>query len=314
MTEAGMAAAIAQTHEHDSKESGEQLREERRAAVGHRARTSAQFLDALSQDLDRESDELRVFSPNAVQLLGLIVKEPLNSQLVSDIEAQQAVDALLVLRGPVSVRGKAPLDYRAAFTSMFASPGSSYTSVAQDVLGNSTNSTYQSLRKFVVHCAAVADERKIPMETFSDLLALGIDVDTSHIQFVEQERAPRVRDEVPSGFRHAAHIAMGPVFEPELPRPSVNNPYAFPSDPTPTPRDTDDHNPLSWQADALCAQTDPEAFFPEKGGSTRDAKRICASCDVRDRCLSYALQNDERFGIWGGLSERERRKIKRRAS
>jgi WhiB family redox-sensing transcriptional regulator len=70
---------------------------------------------------------------------------------------------------------------------------------------------------------------------------------------------------------------------------------------------------LAWQADALCAQTDPEAFFPEKGGSTRDAKRICASCQVRSECLEYALEHDERFGIWGGLSERERRKLRRTA-
>lgn len=70
---------------------------------------------------------------------------------------------------------------------------------------------------------------------------------------------------------------------------------------------------LAWQAEALCAQTDPEAFFPEKGGSTRDAKRICASCQVRSECLEYALQHDERFGIWGGLSERERRKLRRTA-
>ncbi|WP_127472808.1 WhiB family transcriptional regulator [Microbacterium sulfonylureivorans] len=75
----------------------------------------------------------------------------------------------------------------------------------------------------------------------------------------------------------------------------------------------EEDNPLSWQTDALCSQTDPEAFFPEKGGSTRDAKRVCGSCDVRGECLEYALQNDERFGIWGGLSERERRKLKRRA-
>jgi WhiB family transcriptional regulator, redox-sensing transcriptional regulator len=68
-----------------------------------------------------------------------------------------------------------------------------------------------------------------------------------------------------------------------------------------------------WQERALCAQTDPEAFFPEKGGSTREAKRICAGCEVRAECLEYALQHDERFGIWGGLSERERRKLKRRA-
>ena len=66
-----------------------------------------------------------------------------------------------------------------------------------------------------------------------------------------------------------------------------------------------------WQEHALCAQTDPEAFFPEKGGSTREAKRICLGCDVRDACLEYALANDERFGIWGGLSERERRRLKR---
>ncbi|RZS57425.1 transcription factor WhiB [Microcella putealis] len=75
----------------------------------------------------------------------------------------------------------------------------------------------------------------------------------------------------------------------------------------------DDDAELAWQTDALCAQTDPEAFFPEKGGSTRDAKKICTSCEVRTECLEYALKNDERFGIWGGLSERERRKLRRRA-
>ncbi|WP_125106933.1 WhiB family transcriptional regulator [Gulosibacter massiliensis] len=74
-----------------------------------------------------------------------------------------------------------------------------------------------------------------------------------------------------------------------------------------------DDNPLAWQADALCAQTDPEAFFPEKGGSTRDAKMICQSCEVRALCLEYALERDERFGIWGGLSERERRKLRKQA-
>ena len=75
----------------------------------------------------------------------------------------------------------------------------------------------------------------------------------------------------------------------------------------------DDENQLAWQTDSLCAQTDPEAFFPEKGGSTRDAKKICTSCEVRNQCLEYALENDERFGIWGGLSERERRKLRKRA-
>jgi WhiB family redox-sensing transcriptional regulator len=67
-----------------------------------------------------------------------------------------------------------------------------------------------------------------------------------------------------------------------------------------------------WHERALCAQTDPEAFFPEKGGSTRDAKRICGRCEVRAECLEDALVHDERYGVWGGLSERERRRLKRR--
>jgi WhiB family transcriptional regulator, redox-sensing transcriptional regulator len=75
----------------------------------------------------------------------------------------------------------------------------------------------------------------------------------------------------------------------------------------------DDVEEPDWQERALCAQTDPEAFFPEKGGSTREAKRICAGCEVRAECLEYALANDERFGIWGGLSERERRRLRRAA-
>lgn len=66
---------------------------------------------------------------------------------------------------------------------------------------------------------------------------------------------------------------------------------------------------LSWQSDALCAQTDPEAFFPEKGESTEQAKKVCAVCKVQENCLAYALSNDEKFGVWGGLSESELRQI-----
>ena len=71
----------------------------------------------------------------------------------------------------------------------------------------------------------------------------------------------------------------------------------------------DDHpDEGHWRDDALCAQLDPEAFFPEKGGSTREAKRACRACPVRTECLDYALATDPRFGVWGGLSERERRR------
>ena len=84
---------------------------------------------------------------------------------------------------------------------------------------------------------------------------------------------------------------------------------AFAPQSWPTPAAGDE----SWRLDALCAETDPEAFFPEKGGSTREAKKICTGCEVKAECLEYALSNDERFGIWGGLSERERRRLRRRA-
>jgi WhiB family transcriptional regulator, redox-sensing transcriptional regulator len=75
---------------------------------------------------------------------------------------------------------------------------------------------------------------------------------------------------------------------------------------------------LGWQDRALCAETDPEAFFPEKGGSTREAKRVCQSCEVRAECLEYVLEHGDeswtRHGIWGGISERERRRLKRQAA
>ena len=66
-----------------------------------------------------------------------------------------------------------------------------------------------------------------------------------------------------------------------------------------------------WMVDAICPTTSPDDFFPNKGESTKEAKRICLGCPVRAECLSYALRNDERFGVWGGLSERERRALVR---
>ena len=62
-----------------------------------------------------------------------------------------------------------------------------------------------------------------------------------------------------------------------------------------------------WRVQALCAQTDPEAFFPEKGESPRAAKKVCQACPVRAQCLQFALDHNQRYGIWGGLSARERR-------
>jgi len=72
--------------------------------------------------------------------------------------------------------------------------------------------------------------------------------------------------------------------------------------------DPGDH---SWQDHANCLGVDPDLFFPERGASTREAKEVCRGCVVRAQCLEYALENSEKFGIWGGMSERERRRIRR---
>lgn len=73
------------------------------------------------------------------------------------------------------------------------------------------------------------------------------------------------------------------------------------------PNDEDE----AWKSKGLCSQTDPEAFFPERGESPKQARKVCQGCEVKDECLDYAIRNKERFGVWGGLSERERAKLVR---
>lgn len=60
-----------------------------------------------------------------------------------------------------------------------------------------------------------------------------------------------------------------------------------------------------------CVGADPDLFFPDRGESLEPAKKICADCIVQEECLEYALELGERFGVWGGTSERERRRIRR---
>ena len=91
-------------------------------------------------------------------------------------------------------------------------------------------------------------------------------------------------------------------------------------------REEDVHDRRTWRADlhalpddglfdgalfTFVQGTDPDLFFPERGASTKEAKEVCRGCVVREDCLEYALQNGEKFGIWGGMSERERRRIRR---
>ena len=72
-----------------------------------------------------------------------------------------------------------------------------------------------------------------------------------------------------------------------------------------------EREPASWWASALCVQTDPEAFFPENGTSAPAAVAVCRRCEVRVQCLEWALDRDERFGIWGGTTELERHRLRR---
>lgn len=66
-----------------------------------------------------------------------------------------------------------------------------------------------------------------------------------------------------------------------------------------------------WRSRGVCAQVGGDTWFPERGGSTTEAKKVCQGCPVKDECLEWAISNDERFGVWGGVSERERRVLKR---
>lgn len=75
--------------------------------------------------------------------------------------------------------------------------------------------------------------------------------------------------------------------------------------------DDEDRSTKNWQDEANCVGVEPNVFFPERGASTREAKDICRGCVVRLDCLDYALTKGEKFGIWGGLSERERRRLRR---
>ena len=67
-----------------------------------------------------------------------------------------------------------------------------------------------------------------------------------------------------------------------------------------------------WKEDAVCLGADPDIFFPELGRTAHDARQVCAVCPVAEECLQYAVQNDIKYGVWGGLSERELQRYRHR--
>lgn len=66
---------------------------------------------------------------------------------------------------------------------------------------------------------------------------------------------------------------------------------------------------MSWRQRAACRGVDPDIFYPASDEDAEEAKAICAACSVREACLEYALVNRERDGVWGGATERERRRM-----
>jgi len=68
----------------------------------------------------------------------------------------------------------------------------------------------------------------------------------------------------------------------------------------------------NWMNDARCKGMDTELFFPFEHESNRPAKEVCESCDVREKCLNYALDHNITYGVWGGKSERERRPLRKK--
>ena len=84
--------------------------------------------------------------------------------------------------------------------------------------------------------------------------------------------------------------------------------------PTPTDAALIDLDERPWAAYAACRTADPDVFFPASEGDTDAALRICRGCPVIDECRDWALDMRIRYGVWGGLTERDRRRVLRRSA
>ncbi len=65
-----------------------------------------------------------------------------------------------------------------------------------------------------------------------------------------------------------------------------------------------------WTQRANCSPLNAELFFPQKGGSAKEAKRICDECPVKLECLEDALEDEEKHGVWGGMTANERKTLR----
>lgn len=254
------------------------------------ARRATEIPTETRQELDgtnAEHGEVSYpLSPFAVSVLSRITYDDMKDYELTTSQADLLTTGILRLWDKNNAR-KNGRNYPALVRALLA-PDSTPQQIAQDILqtDNHTN-TYNAIQNIVVRCNKVAPK--------------GLSIDTL-IELGKPEYQPPVSPRIARNLGTSATELVALLFTPE----ELHQASSDPLD-----KSYDEGEPLAWQKDALCAQTDPEAFFPEKGGTTKHAKRICNSCEVRTNCLEYALQNDERFGIWGGLGERERRKLKK---
>lgn len=128
-------------------------------------------------------------------------------------------------------------------------------------------------------------------------------------QRVAQTRQLTSQGHTPEQIAEALGVALSTVYKYRVltgdatRNRSINNPAPRPLNPN-----------TRWADQALCLSHDGDIFFPDRGIPTREAKRVCRRCPVQGPCLEYALSNNEAFGVWGGLSERERRQLQRQTS
>lgn len=131
----------------------------------------------------------------------------------------------------------------------------------------------------------------------------------------EPAPAGRVRSALVGAIGQPAGQRMGPLTVVDVPRSAARSGAGGPSDEPPPPTIGTTWPAMGWRHHALCRDTDPELFFPEGTSGpaerqTAEAKAICRHCAVRADCLSWALDTGQDAGVWGGLSEKERRALR----
>lgn len=175
-------------------------------------------------------------------------------------------------------------------------------------------SMFVESRKGVIDSdTAVEDADVVHEEAARSALTDTLGQTTLHIVQATESQGASVAPEEKAVIRHTGlRRRLPPLSEAEITPCSFARSSQASDDEVTRLFEGEDTTDEEWQDKALCMQTDPEVFFPEKGGSTKEAKRVCRECEVSVQCLASALRRGERYGIWGGLSERERRKLQKK--